>query len=387
MRILRVLTRPNLGGPMRQAIALWHAQRELGHRSLLLVGACAADEASFDLSKLDIPRLEPSDIHAGTAGIMQVTDLCRAPAPLRDRRAAQQLGRAIAAFAPEVVHTHTSKAGWLGRRMAWRAKVPVIAHSFHGHVLRDYFSSPLSWLLAQRERRYAKTTDLLFAVSESCRQELSDLRISERIETLMPAIDCRPFRERDRQGARELLDLSDQQTVLGFVGRLVAVKAPHSFLDLLARTPGALGLVFGAGPLEAELRRHGAASRVRWMGAIPDLGRFLPAIDALIMPSLREGFPLAGVEAAAAGVATIGFDVPGVSDLVRALGCGSLVPRRQGIDGMVTALRALLEQEPATRIGDRAEPLITACQPMALARALEDRYQQVLDRAGPHSLP
>jgi len=187
-----------------------------------------------------------------------------------------------------------------------------------------------------------------------------------------------PGATHNRRSARKRLGVPTEQVLLGFVGRLVPIKAPGCFLDLLARLPDAVGLLCGTGPLEADLRRHPAARQVRWMGADPELGAYLAALDALIMPSLREGFPLAGVEAAAAGVATIGFDVPGVRDLVSSLGCGGLVPRRRGVAGMVTALRSLLEQEPAVRVGVRAEQLIASCQPMAVARSLERRYQQAL---------
>ena len=142
-RILRVLTRPNVGGPMRQAVALWHEHRQLGLRSLLVVGKCAESEAGFDLERTGIPQCTLADLERNperAEGLLELAALGRALQPGSDVRAALQLRRVARAFRPDVVHTHTSKAGLLGRDAAWRSGAPVVAHTFHGHVLRDYYS-------------------------------------------------------------------------------------------------------------------------------------------------------------------------------------------------------------------------------------------------------
>src|SRR5436190_21703078 len=96
-------------------------------------------------------------------GWVQIPALVRGPAPLGDRRARSALRALMRSLQPDVVHTHTSKAGFVGRRAALAENVPVVAHTFHGHVLQDYFPRPIAWWLRALERRLAARTDLLFA--------------------------------------------------------------------------------------------------------------------------------------------------------------------------------------------------------------------------------
>ncbi|MCA8952316.1 MAG: glycosyltransferase, partial [Planctomycetes bacterium] len=152
-RVLRVLTRPNLGGPTRQAIALWHAHRELGVATLLVTGRVDAREDALSPALHGVPKLSfEAARQAGptAAGWVEIAELGRGfGQPLRDRRARVRLAELVRAFRPDAVHTHTSKAGWLGRRAAFAAAVPVVVHTFHGHVLRDYFGPLLSRFLVQ----------------------------------------------------------------------------------------------------------------------------------------------------------------------------------------------------------------------------------------------
>ncbi len=178
MRILRIVTRPNVGGPMRQALALWHEHAALGERTLLLTGRCGDDEPSFDLDASGVPRLSPSEAIArgrDAEGLCVVPSLGRAIRPVADLRPLRELLAVIRAVEPQVVHTHTSKAGWLGRLAASRARVPVVAHTFHGHVLADYTGGIAARILRGIERQLAGRTDLLFAVSASCESELRAL--------------------------------------------------------------------------------------------------------------------------------------------------------------------------------------------------------------------
>jgi glycosyltransferase involved in cell wall biosynthesis len=367
---------------MRQAVALWHAGQAIGQQSLLVLGRCTADEASFELGDLGIPILQEEAVTAESAGIVQVDSLRRKISPLADRRAARSIQALISRFEPEVLHSHTSKAGWLGRKAGQRAAVPVLAHTFHGHVLRDYFPAVFSSILLRRERSLARITDLLFAVSDSCCDELVELGVAQEIESLLPAVDCRSFRADGRRAARELLAVGDQ-ALLGFVGRLVPVKAPERFLDVLQAMPEARGVVFGSGPLEERCRAHPAAGRVRWMGSRSELGRYLPGLDVLVMPSIREGFPVAGVEAAACAVPTMGFAVPGVADLISAAGGRRAVPTEAGLPGLVAALGEMLELPPEQRAPARREELLSACQPERIATSLDARYREVLARPRP----
>ena len=214
MRVLRILTRGNVGGPMRQALGLWGADADAGLQTLLAVGACPADET--EMPRDGIPDLEPSKLTPDSRGFVSLSRLGRAARPWRDALATRELRRIIQLFRPDVVHTHTSQAGFFGRRAAIAEGVPVIAHTFHGHVLTDYYAKPISALFRRLEARLARRTDALFAVSESCRLELEALRVGEgRIEVLPPAVDLAAFAQSDRVTARAALGLSDGDFAIG----------------------------------------------------------------------------------------------------------------------------------------------------------------------------
>lgn len=380
-RILRVLTRPNVGGPMRQAVALWHAHRARGVSTLLVVGTCEAGEAAIDTAATGIPRVGCDDV-AGAAhgGLLVLDELRRGMAPWRDRAATRRLRAAIAAWQPDVVHTHTTKAGWLGRRAAWRERVPLVAHTYHGHVLSDYFPALVARGMRRVERSFAKRTHALFAVSESCRDELRALGIPGAIAVHRPAVDARAFTAGAREAARARLGLSAGRPLLGFVGRLVPIKRPAWFVDVVERLPGVDGVVFGNGPLRAALEQR-AGPRIRFRGVVEDIASELPAIDLLVMPSVREGFPVAGVEAAAAGIPTAGFDVPGVRDLLAASGSPFSAPADGGPDALHHVVRDAIAQG-CPRLGARAAELVASCEPARVAAELSACYERVAVAAG-----
>lgn len=378
MRVMRILTRPNLGGPTRQAAALYRAHAALSVQTLLVVGRCEAGEAALNLDALGAPVLSLQDaLRQGPAarGLVQLEDLGRGLRPWRDRRALLALRALMRTFRPDVVHTHTSKAGWLGRRAARATAVPLLAHTFHGHVLRDYFGPLRSWLLAQLERRAARRTDLLFAVSASCARELEDLGVAARgrIEVLPPAVDTALPVAGQRQRARQQLSLPDDAFVAVCAGRLVPIKRVDHFVRAVQAAPWLRGEVFGDGPLSASLRAHAPAA-VTFRGARADLPALLPAYDALVLPSVREGYPLVAIEAFAAGVPVVGYDVPGVADALAA-GRGLLVPVAAGPAGLGAALLRL-QQDPDLRAGTIAagRAALPAHAPLAVAERLLQAY-------------
>ncbi|MBL8728715.1 MAG: glycosyltransferase family 4 protein [Planctomycetes bacterium] len=349
MRVMRVVTRPNLGGPMRQAIALWHAHRDLGARTLLVTGVVGRGEAALDPTAGGVPRLdwrEALQRGAAAEGWVELPHLQRGVAPWADLRAGRALRRLLRRWPADVVHTHTSKAGWIGRRAARRAGAAVIAHTFHGHVLQDYFGRAVSAWLQRLERRLAARTDVLIAVSDSCADELAAAGIAarERFVVVPPAVPFAPLLP--RAAARARLGIEPDQFRLACVGRLVPIKRVAHFVELFADRPGWHGDVFGDGPERAGLQARIAAvagGRVHLRGAEPDVASLLPAYDALVLPSVREGCPLVAVEAFRAGVPVVGYDVPGVRDVLGRWGGGLLVPVAAGPAGLGAAVARLAE--------------------------------------------
>ncbi len=187
MRIARVLTRLNLGGPARQVLASDPVLNGRGHEIIVFAGAPEPGEGSLaaDLQASGIEVREVPGLRRGLAAVLG-----------DDRRAGRYLERGLKEFAPDVVHTHASKAGAIGRRAALRAlpEVPRV-HTFHGHVLEGYFPAPVNAVLRRVERRLAAVTDQVLAVSEATRSDLVRLGIAGegQVQVCAPGIRLDPF--------------------------------------------------------------------------------------------------------------------------------------------------------------------------------------------------
>jgi len=381
LRVLRVLTRPNLGGPTRQAIALWHAHRAMGVETLLVTGQVGPEEVALLPGDHGVPVVAD-----GTApGWLTLPDMRRGVDPLGDRRARRALRACIETYQPDVVHTHTSKAGLIGRKAAWSCRVPVVAHTFHGHVLKDYFGRIPSLLLAYLERRLARRTDVLFAISPSCRDELTECRVAaaDRFVVTTPAVAVtEPVA---REVARERLAIPGDQWRVCAVGRLVPIKRLGDFVQTIADDAELHGDVIGDGPLRDALHAQAervTAGRASVRGAVEDIAQLLPAYDAVVLPSVREGCPLVAIEAFAAGVPVVGYDVPGVRDALSHFGRGLLVPEADGPAGLLRALRTLRADSAAQKalIAD-ARRAVHACSPEVVAARLLDSYRAASARS------
>lgn len=373
MRVMRVLTRPNVGGPTLQAVALWHAHAALGVRTLLVVGTCAPDEPTVDLAAHGLPRVELADVDARSCGFVVVPGLGNRWSPFGRRRVQRTLVDLARASQAEVVHTHTSTAGWLGREAAFRAGVRTVVHTFHGLVLRDYFAAPLAWVIRRLERRLAARTTRLVAVSESCRDELAELGVvaRERVTVVPPAVPLPTFLPRAEARARLSIEAA---FAVATYGRLVPIKRVDHVLRAVAPMASTRTFVCGGGPLQERLRRK-APTGVVFCGGGEATRALLPAFDAMVLASRREGFPLAAVEAFAAGVPTVGYDVPGVRDAL-ADGRGLLVPERLGPAGLRAGLERLQrEPELARQLTTTARSLVPRTDPAVVAARLLAIYR------------
>ena len=379
MRVLRVLTRPNLGGPTRQAIALWRAHRDAGVETLLVTGVVGPEESSLAPADHGVPEAPASGARAGH---LRLEDMKRGVDPFADARARRALRQLIQSFRPDVVHTHTSKAGLIGRRAALDERVPVVAHTFHGHVLKDYFGPAGGWWLRRMERRLARRTSLLFAVSSSCAVELAELGVAarERLVVTPPAVDAQPAL--DRSDARARVGLEPDVWAVAAVGRLVPIKRFGDFVTMVAGDGRLRGDIFGDGPLRASLEPRAerlCRGRLRLLGAVPEAARLLRAYDAVVLPSIREGCPLVAIEAFAAGVPVVGYDVPGVRDALASLGKGLLVPVADGPPGLLAAAARLREDAGLRQELTAASVAAAAtCRPDAVGAALCEHYRRAL---------
>ncbi|MEO0480678.1 MAG: glycosyltransferase [Planctomycetota bacterium] len=378
LNLLRVLTRPNLGGPTQQAFALQRPLEALGVDTLLVVGECRGGEAAMDPVDHGLEEITFDEAlsEPRRTGFCRLPELGRGLAPRRDWSAYRRLRALIDTRRPHLVHTHTSKAGALGRWAARRSVVrPKIVHTFHGLVLRDYASAPLSDLARRVEKFLARRTDLCLAVSESCRDELAELGVTRKAVVVSPAVPTRAIQ--GRAVARRELGLPVEGVVLGFLGRPAPIKRFECFLELLeserARELSWVGVAAGVREDEVD----SGPPNLRVLGPDPEFASKIAALDVLVLPSKREGMPLVAIEAARAGVPVVGFDVPGVRDAVDSTGLGCVVPEQAGvaglIDGVVRCLGGRSDQRTAPSQLQEFEPRFTA-------ERLRTLYGDLLDR-------
>jgi glycosyltransferase involved in cell wall biosynthesis len=362
VRILRVITRLNVGGPSIQAIELSTRLDARGYRTRLAFGQLGAGEG--DMRYLLTPA----------ADARQIETLRRPIAPLDDAQAFARVLAMMREFRPHIVHTHMAKAGTVGRlaaaaynRIAGRNARARVVHTYHGHVLEGYFSPAKTRLFLGVERTLARLTDRLVAISPEIRTELLDeQRIGQpRQYRVIPlGFELGGFAsidDRARLAARESLGIPAGSHVVSTVGRLTAIKDHRLFLEtarlIAAGDPAALFLIVGDGELRHELeqaaRDGDIAGRTRFLGWRRDLDTVYGATDVFLLTSRNEGTPVALIEALAAGVPGVSTDVGGVRDVIDEGVSGLLAP--YGHAGMLaTHVSALLEDAVRRRdMGER----------------------------------
>jgi glycosyltransferase involved in cell wall biosynthesis len=347
----------NLGGPAHQASYLsgrrFHPDR---YETLLVHGRLAPGEESM----ADLAEREGAET-------VYLPSLRQPVDPLHDSRALAQIARIARRFRPQIVHTHTAKAGFLGREAAILGlrPPPILVHTFHGHVLEGYFGAAKTRLYRGLERSLAKRTDRLIGVSPQTVDDLVRLGVahSEKFSVIPLGLDLAPFADlMPGQGElRQELGVPADSTLLAFVGRIVPIKRVDLLLRALARavSEGAdvhLVLV-GDGERRSEFEQLAGAldvaARVRFLGYRRDLTRIAAAADVAILTSDNEGTPVWLIEAAAGGLPAIATDVGGTSNVVTSE-TGILV-RPGDEEGLAAAIHRLAsDPEERRAMGERA---------------------------------
>jgi glycosyltransferase involved in cell wall biosynthesis len=336
LRVLRVIARMNVGGPALQITALARGLDPDRFEQRLLTGL--VDEGEADYRQVRAP-----DVHADV-----IPGLGRSPRPLDDLRALRDLHRTMRTFRPHIVHTHTAKAGALGRLAARGAGVPAVVHTFHGHLLHGYFSPAVTRAVILTERTLARATTRLFAVGDQVRDELLAAGIGrpEQYRVVPPGVDLSQLPAWD--AARKELGLPLDVPVVAFVGRLTAVKRPDRLIQVFARAsasrPDAVLAVAGEGDLLEEMRRQAApmGDRVRFLGWRGDVGTVLAAADLVLLTSDNEGMPVSLIEAAMAGRPAVTTNVGSAGEVVSDGETGFVTGT--DVDAIADAVRVLLER-------------------------------------------
>jgi glycosyltransferase involved in cell wall biosynthesis len=326
MRLLHLITRLSLGGSARNTIDSAAAAVREGYDTILATGP-SGDE-------LDVTHLATES----GCRLAVIPSLRREIAPLRDLRALLEIIGLIRRERVSIVHTHTSKAGFLGRLAARMANVPVVIHTPHGHIFYAYYGEARTSFFIALERWSATFSDALVALTEDDMREHLERRIGTRDQyrVIPSGVDLEAFRKRapDRDVARSELGWSLNERILVGVGRLVPIKgfdvAVRALTPLRAVFPKIRLVLVGDGPERSRLEHLAAASgnlsNLTITGATRDVAPFLAAADVVIAPSRNEGMGRVLVEAMALGKPIVASRVGGVPSVVSDGRSGALVP-------------------------------------------------------------
>ena len=340
LRVLQVIGRLNMGGPAHIAALLSGRRFDPDRYETLLVhGSLAPGEES-------LAGLAEEE----GATMRHLPELQQPVQPLRDAKALAKLIRLVRGFRPHVVHTHTAKAGFLGRQAALAVRPrPAVVHTYHGHVLEGYFGAPKARLYLEMERALARVSDCLIGVSQATVDDLVRLGVAPRskFRVLPLGLDLDRLAELPgelRAGSRAKLGIGEGEILLVFVGRIVPIKRLGLLLEALARAreadPRLRLAVVGDGEERPQLERQaaelGIAGDVLFRGYRRELRPVFAAADLAVLSSDNEGTPVSLIEAAAAGLPAVATDVGGVREVVGE-DTGILTPQ-----GNATALAAAI---------------------------------------------
>ena len=366
-----------------------------GAGGVALRGAMALDPDAYSVTILTAPG-GPLIGEAEKAGfeVVQLAHMRPEINPREDVRAYQELSAEFRKRRFDVVHTHSSKAGALGRLAAHRDGVPAIVHTFHGFPFHDFQAWPVRATYVEIEKRLGRITDQFLAVGGDVAAQAIRLKIApaERIRAIGSAIavDVPPTSPARRQSARRLLGLPEDALVVGTVGRLAPQKAPQELVAAFEAMdrPGAYGVWVGDGPLMAATRnlveRKGLQDRFLLLGERRDVPALLPAFDVFALASHYEGLPCSIVEAMTCGVPVVATAVNAVPEVVVPGRTGVLVP--PGAPRLMgRALAYVLDHpdEGARMAAAARDHLGDRFQPAVLGRDLAETYELALNGSAP----
>ena len=328
-RVLRILNRLVIGGPSKNAVYLTRYMQP-DFETLLVIGGREDHE-------------QDADFLAASLGIKPycIPDMKRPVSFFSDRAAYLKLKKIIKEFNPDIVHTHAAKSGALGRLAAKHCKVPVIVHTFHGHVFHSYFNSLKTNIFIRAERLLAGYTDAIIAISDVQKKELTEqfkIAPAEKFRIIPLGLDLDSFvtdQETKRKKFRSEFDLDDDTIAIGIIGRVVPIKNHSLFINALKKLLDTTNkkikaFIIGDGESRNGIEQLAASTGIKYSTHTDsvhlhpliftswrtDVDVVCAGLDIVALTSLNEGTPVSLIEAQAAGKAIVSTRVGGIADVV-----------------------------------------------------------------------
>ena len=312
IRVLRLISRMNIGGPAVQISGLMRTLPRDEFEQILVTGYC--DEGELDF-------LETSNI---VIPVTRVSGFGRRISAVSDFKVLLQIRRLIKQFKPHIIHTHTAKAGVIGRIASLTiSRSHIRIHTFHGHLLHGYFGKFKTQLVIMVEKFLAFFTHKLVAVGQQVRNDLLAAGVGnkDKFNVIGPGLELKELPNRLK--AQALLGILDHHFTISWVGRLVPIKAPFRILEVaracVTNKVQVRFLVIGDGPLKRELQDLALKERlpIEFLGWQSEIEPVLAVTDLMLLTSLNEGMPVSLIEAQMAGIPVISTDVGSVSEVIK----------------------------------------------------------------------
>lgn len=303
---MNIISRFNVGGTAQWLFQLSDGLTKNGIQNIMLVGAC--------------PEQEVEDERINSISFRKIEGLGPQSSLISSIQSFFAIRNEIKAFKPDIVNTHTSKAGVVGRLAALSVlRRPKIVHTFHGHVLFGYYSKSVSTLVTFIERILSKVTDENFVLGEKVLADLKKIRIVKGTNYTLVVPGVADFIKMDKDLARKALGLDKKSFVVGWLGRKVPIKRLDRILDLAQKNPDLIFLIAGVGtPLAQTFRKRfkdGKLNNVKELG-LSTTSQIWSASDVCIITSDNEGMPTSAIEAALFGLPVVSTAAGSISDII-----------------------------------------------------------------------
>ena len=377
-----------MGGSAQNTLQSCIRLAERNYRIVLVCGLShesnmTASESAAVAKKISIARKKG-------VKVIFLKPLVRRISPLFDTMAFFGLLQIVYREKPDLIHTHSSKAGVLGRLAALILRVSVVVHTPHGHVFYGHFSKPLSYTFLVIERIFDKITDCTIALTDGERNDYIKNSVSRynKLIKIHSGVDIDKFIMQSENDIdfRKIFSLRPEDLVVGTVGWLLPIKGPSHLLEAMQMVwpnhPAAKLIYVGKGELEKELRDRvdalGVKDRVLFLGWRSDIADIMRLFDIFALPSLNEGMGRVIVEAMASGKPVVASNTGGIPDLVINGKTGYLVEPRD-VNGFAEAINDLLE-EPSLRrsMGDAGQQRSHLFSEDLMIKKIDTLYQELL---------
>jgi glycosyltransferase involved in cell wall biosynthesis len=334
-KIFHIITRLDMGGSAQNTLL---SCSELSKKyEIILLHGLSYESRMTESEKQAVKSSIEKAMSKGVK-VIPLPAIVRSIRPFQDLKALLSLVRLIFEEKPDIVHTHSSKAGILGRLAAKIVGVSRIIHTPHGHVFYGHFGPFASRIFLWVEKIFSRFTDRMVALTDGEKNDYINLSVcpSEKLLKIHSGVDVEKFMQANgnRVEKRRSLGLDQNEAVIGFVGWLLPIKGPDYLLkamdDVWLEHQEASLVLVGKGDMDVDLRaealKKDANGKVKFLGWREDIDEIMPLFDMLVLPSLNEGMGRVLVEAMAAGKPVVASRVGGIPDLVRDGETGYLVP-------------------------------------------------------------